>query len=800
MNYVADVFPTTSAPDSSLKKNTALIKRIRTGITGSSTASYLQEIRSLSLHKYLSELISACYDGLCKLKSPADIATGVEIVSALHQRFGPSDFTMNLGWYIGRGLATPDKSQLKALSPEMREKEEKERLIRQRNLLKAVTELWLVGVLKSLEDTSAPEEIATKGKETPLPNSKASEKQRVRAETSGKSANSEPFPLEALKDILLNDRDHAALSMIVTFVKAYSWDIFGVRDAIDRAREGQVLEGGVQDAEDQNSGDEAVAAADSASDPPLIGAEMQEMFKNVLQRYLDGVKAHVVKDQKAILNQGKKNAEAYVKSGEVFEDRQSNYEKQIKVQEKLVANAQILCEVLGSDMPDLKSDELDETVSNGTIGLVKTAEYLRGQSDGAGIWEDEEERRFYENLIDLKDRVPGILLEDAKKKKSEGEAPVGKRSDVDGEVEDDKDKVAESDDQSVAIANKTVGAQVDALLARLPDIQTRDAADQIAMDFCFLNSKASRNRLIKQIQEIPKGRTDLYPLYARLVAILAKYMPDVSSGIVTYLDDEFRSLQRRKSKEFLTQARSGNVRYLAELTKFGIVPEHVIFHCLKVALDEFSRMNIEIIAGLLENCGRYLLRNPETSPRMTSFLETLKRKKTAHHLSQQDRMLLENAMYYVDPPERSAIEQKERTPTDAYIRKLIYLDLNQRTFKKILRSIRKLHWEEPEVVQILEKIFSKPYRLKYSNIQFLAGLSQHLYKYHPEFVIRSVDTLLEHVLLGLEQNDFRYNQRRVAEVKYLAELYAYQIVNSEVIFETLYQIVRFGHGAYIDCF
>lgn len=123
-------------------------------------------------------------------------------------------------------------------------------------------------------------------------------------------------------------------------------------------------------------------------------------------------------------------------------------------------------------------------------------------------------------------------------------------------------------------------------------------------------------------------------------------MPDVSQGLVSYLDNEFRSLQRRKSKDFLGQARTQNV-HLAELTKFGVFPEHVIFHCLKVSLNNFSRINIKIIYNLLENCGRYLLRNPDTSPRMTSFLETLQRKKSAQVIGQQERMLIENAMYYI---------------------------------------------------------------------------------------------------------------------------------------------------------
>jgi hypothetical protein len=82
---------------------------------------------------------------------------------------------------------------------------------------------------------------------------------------------------------------------------------------------------------------------------------------------------------------------------------------------------------------------------------------------------------------------------------------------------------------------------------------------------------------------------------------------------------------------------------------------------------------------------------------MKSFLETLQRKKAAQHLGQQERMIIENALYYVNPPERAAIQQKERTPVDLFVRKLVYLDMNKRTYVKVLKSIRKLHWEEPEV-------------------------------------------------------------------------------------------------------
>ena len=811
-----DVYGASGSLDSSLKKNTAFIKRIRTGITASSLNTFLTEIRTLSLHKYLSEIISAAYEGLSKLKSPGEVAAGVEIASALHQRFGPAEFTKQVGWLLGRGLSTPDKAQLKALSQDVREREEKERLARHRILLKVVTELWLVGVLRSLDDVERPEDGAGKGKEA-LSSGNAKAADKVRATTALVKPQSEqdadPFPLEVLKDLLGHDRDHTNLPLAVLLVKGYSWDILGIKTALEEGRKSVEPDGGVIDAVaesfDVGSGDETVATNGTApNDPPLTPGNLQVRFKNILTRYLEDVKTHVVRDQQSLATQSRRNAEAYVKSGEIFEDRQANFEKQSKAQEKLVANTKVLCDALGVEMPDLVEKDVTEASAAGSIGLVKTGEYLRGQGDGAGIWEDEEERRFYENLMDLKGRVPAILLEDGKKKKGEADDAPGKKSEapttngVKAEPSDKHDnqaaasseeKATEAEDASTAIASKTVGAQVDVLLARLPELQTKDMVDQLALEFCFVNSKASRNRLVKAVQEIPKGRSDLLPLYSRLVATLGRYLPDVPQGLISYLDDEFRSLQRRKSKDFLGQIRTVNIRYLAELTKFGVVPEHVIFHCFKVSLDDFSRMNIEIIGNLLENCGRYLFRNPETSPRMLSFLETLGRKKSAQHLGQQERMLIENAMYYVDPPQRSAIQQKERTPTDLFIRQLVYLDMNKRNYTKVLKSIRKLHWEEQEVVRILEKVFSKPGKVKYSNIHLLAILASALYRYHQDFVIGVVDNLLEQITLGLEQNDCKFNPRRIAELKYLGELYNYKMVDSPVIFDTMYRIVTFGH-------
>lgn len=84
--------------------------------------------------------------------------------------------------------------------------------------------------------------------------------------------------------------------------------------------------------------------------------------------------------------------------------------------------------------------------------------------------------------------------------------------------------------------------------------------------------------------------------------------------------------------------------------------------------------------------------------------------------------------------------------------------------------------------------------MKYGNIHLLGILLSALYRHHPHFVVRVVDNVVESICFGLEQNDFRFSQRRVAEVKYLGELYNYRMLEHPVIFDTMYKILLFGYS------
>jgi regulator of nonsense transcripts 2 len=58
------------------------------------------------------------------------------------------------------------------------------------------------------------------------------------------------------------------------------------------------------------------------------------------------------------------------------------------------------------------------------------------------------------------------------------------------------------------------------------------------------------------------------------------------------------------------------------LAKFKVAKPYTILHAFKVFLDEF-KFNVENIANLLENCGRFLLRYEGTAATAKSMVRGL---------------------------------------------------------------------------------------------------------------------------------------------------------------------------------
>ena len=87
-----------------------------------------------------------------------------------------------------------------------------------------------------------------------------------------------------------------------------------------------------------------------------------------------------------------------------------------------------------------------------------------------------------------------------------------------------------------------------------------------------------------------------------------------------------------------------------------------------------------------------------------------------------DNSILLLVNFSVSPPETSQIDKKERPPLHQYIRKLLYADLNKSNTEKILRQMRKMNWDDPEVSSYIVKCLKNVWNLKYFNIRYVASL------------------------------------------------------------------------------
>ncbi|KAF9114715.1 hypothetical protein BGX27_010025 [Mortierella sp. AM989] len=829
--------------DSNIKKNTGFIKKCKTGLTADVSAQLLNDIKKLSLEKYISEIVAAILEGLLRCKLSVDVAAAVEVISALHQRF-PDTFTLLFTHHLAKALAPSPKLTHQQLAqagstPEQREKEEASRVSRQRVLCRVATDLWLAGVLRNVEDgvatlsaegTAGVSSKAGQASKDNVAGLLINQSKDPKGATSAEGSKSFPtFIYTILHDLLAGDKDHVNLPILLTVLKIHGKDLTGITPRKSKSPG----EGKESETKPPNTDEAGVAPSDN-----IVSSAQQQLFKAMFLGYYKALEDHLVRDHKELKKQERKNEASLFSRGELSEERQQQFEKQFKAFEKLSTSTQTVADALDVDMPILKDEKED------LIGIVESTGGSEEKGASSSVFEDEESIAFYEQILDLRTLVPKIFLESSKSKKDKKDD--GSEADKDGDKTTIKDEQpsteadnvskitadqldefdesvdlimenidAELDDvdvndatgtesflkeetiitiqESSGAASKTTATQLDAFMAKLASMCNRDMIDQAAVDFCYLNSKLSRNRLIKTLVQVPRDRHDLLPYYSRLIATFKPFYPDVADEVLAALEREFRGLLRKKHLD-LSESRVKNIKFLSELVKFGVTPLPIIFHCLKVLLEDFAPQNITVACALLETCGRFLKRkSTATSTRLDTMLDILKRKKAALHLEPRFLLMIDNAYYQCNPPEQTTRQKRDIPPMEQFVRKLLYLDLCKKNVETTHKLLRKLDWNNKEVYNLVLRLFSKVWKIKFSNIHLMAILVNGLSRYHSDFSIAVVDSVIETIKVGLEQNNFRHNQRRIAVVKFLGELYNYRMVDSPLIFSTLDTLISTGH-------
>ena len=745
--------------DSSIKRNTALLRKLRT-ITDDTCAALLRELRACNCAKYVSEAAQAVAEG--KLKA-GDVWAAVQLASELHQTY--AEWAPLLCAAVAKvipaaGAATAGEGG-EPLSA-----------VQRRLKLRLLADLLAVGLTSDVNPLlAALRELAS--------------------------------------DNFVRDKEqfHTSLTLLASFAKHGQQELLGAAlQAQPPPPPPPVLP---PDASPDAQAAAAATAAAEALPPWSLPAEKAQPLIAVLNKACDAALAALDDEHGALLAAERENARCQESRGEVPEAQAAVYERLRKSYEALLRNASTLAEVLSRPPPSYPEDAVTRLPAGeaGRPDVLRPA-YTPDASE-AGPWEDEDQRAFYTSLPELRAMVPAVLLGAAADGGSSSALALpADTAPADGPpapdapqppAEPSPSPAEETADGASAGAggedDKSGSPAFGALLLRLGSCLSRDECEAFVLDFCYLNSRAARKRLVKELLN-PRWPAQQLPFLCRIAAGLATVARDVAPPLVSAAEDEAAALRARKSQDGpCCEARCRNAALIAELTKFKLAPPGLALSMLKSLLDDFNGYNVDVAAALLDGCGRYLCRTPESATRANALVDVLGRLKQARNLDARQAALVDGAYLACRPPARGASwwRRKERPPMLEFIRHVVFTRLGPDSMEQCVRLLRRLPWT-PEHEAYLVKCLLKTHKMRYGAVPSVAALVAALSRSHDSLAVAIVDDTLEAVRGDLLSNALSQQQRRVSQARLLGELAAHRLVHTDAIFGALWMVLTHGYG------
>ena len=733
--------------DSSIKKCTALTRKL-TKITEETRASLLDELGKVNMRKYVTEAVAATVEG--KLKS-SDISAAVDVVSKLHAMY--EDFAPALAESLPRFVCPNAKAFAPSAAAALAAKEaataagldaaEVVAPLQRRLKLRLLAELHLVGVVPSAGSTHKCVAELAKAVES-----------RV------------------------DDADAYAhsLTTLAQFARVYGEEYLGVDPS---------------EKEPDKAGDSENASSSSYRLKPEQQAAFRSCFAGFYARACDAlVDAH-----RSLSEIERSNAKRLERTGELSAADSEAYAAAKRTRDFLHKNVASLAEDLRERYPELPEYvEKEREKDRGEVELQRGVDV--GPGDWRALWDDEEQKIFYEDLPDLRATVPAVLLP-----KEEGVA-AGDEDGDDGEDESASSRKLEkekSDAEADAAVGKDHAQKVDALMSRLPGCVMKDDADAFAVDLCYVNATPStRRRAVHELVSVPRGDVHKIPHYARIAAALGQiFVSDIRGPVSHAIREEFWVLSREGRGDVATfEHRLKNARFLGELVKFRMVTAPEAFEAIRWLLERFGGQNVDVACTLIETCGSFLARLPETAARMAAILDVFVRLKgSTKGLDSRQVARIDAAHESCRPKSERARSRRARVrpPTHEYVRHLVFRVLDEKTLPQVNRQLRKLPWATHE--RYVVRTLLKSHKNRYGASPWIAQLVAALAKGKPSFGVRMIDSLLEEIRFGLETNAPWMHQRRLAAARLLGEMYKAKVVNTTTIFSQLYLLISFGHSA-----
>nr|SVE73390.1 EOG090X0143 [Daphnia atkinsoni] len=720
--------------DSSIKKNTAFVRKLK-NFTEAQKESILKDMNTLNLTKYISEVANAIVEAKLKM---TDIASILQVCVVLHEKY--ADFSAQIleAWQ-------------KVLS--MKKDEKVSNPSKMRVDVRFYADLISCGVLTPKEGL--------------------------------------PLLGSFLTNLIHGDKEeHNSATIILAFCKFCGEDYAGL-----------VSQKLLSDAERFK-----LTVPTSTWLPP----DKRQNVRNLLREYYSSLCKHLTQDHKELQNFERQNRRILQTKGELSNERKERQEVLNQSFAKLLNMTQQFSDILAEELPELRQDLSPKDEECSVLELSENMSDQARETLNELLWENEEGRQFYENLPNLGVYLPNLVpkvtaetlplpdpaeqmidiekeakeIEEGEQAKEEGDEDIKPT-----ELEDEKE------DADVPVSLQSNKVLLDSFLTTLSACVNREMIDSAAIEFSTnLNTKHNRKKLVRTLFTVQRTRLDLLPFYSRLVATLHPYIPEVATDLCNFLRQDFKYHVRKKD-QINIETKVKIVRFIGELTKFGMYPRADTLQCFKQLLLNFAHHYIEMTCHLLETCGRFLLHQPDSHQRTKVYLDQMMRKKSMLASDSRYLTMIENAYYQVVPVDSSTriSHIKIRPPLHQYIRHLLYVELgNKGSTNKILKQLRKLNWKDPEVATYAIRCLTSAWKVKFPNIRTLAGVVAELTLYQEFVGHRIVDAVLEDIRWSLEFPISKFNQRRVSMAKYLAELYNYRMVESSVVFKVLYTCITFA--------
>lgn len=514
----------------------------------------------------------------------------------------------------------------------------------------------------------------------------------------------------------------------------------------------------------------------------MLSSDKQKNVRVLLRDYYVSLCTHVKRMHSDLEYAEKQNEKILQTKGELRPERKAKNEQMSVMYQKLynsaLAFADILCEPPIVLKEEKKSSSIED-LTDSELDIIGTPTL---SSELTSLWEDEETQKFYEEFPNLSNYIP-----DKNKKVDEPDEPEGETN-TKKSLPDIKDAV---DVESSNIGTKVI---FESFIEQLPKCINREMIDNLAIEFLInLNTKNNRKKLVKVLFSVPRTRIDLLPFYTRLVAILNPLMPEVALELCSLLKSDFRYNVKKKD-QINIETKLKVVRYIGELAKFNLMAKSEVLYCFKMLLNDFTHHQIEMGCALLETAGRFLYRSPDSHHRTKIYLEQMMRVKSISALRPVYVTMIENAYYFVNPTDSPAIMKKQRPILHEFIRHLLYNELKDAPEKEnmILSLLKQMDWENLAEKNYLVKCLTEAWNVTYPMISDLACLIAAFVDYDDSIGTRVVDGVMEDIRVGLETNLVKFNQRRIAMIKYFGELYNYRLIESNDVFKVLYSLVSFG--------